>query len=186
MNAWELPRSLNVGGREYAIRTDFRAVLDILAACNDPDLDRDEQMEIMLTILYPDFADMPREHIPDAVERACEFIDCGQKRDGRKRPRLVDWEQDAPVIIPAVNTVAGCEIRAAGMHWWTFCGYYMSIGESLFSSVLRIRLKKAKGEKLEKQEEAFYRENRELVELKKRLSAEDQEAVDKFMAWLDS
>ena len=44
-SAWEFPTSLNVGGVEYEIRTDYRAVLDLLTALNDPELtDEDEQM----------------------------------------------------------------------------------------------------------------------------------------------
>ena len=38
MYAWKLPTSLNVGGKNYKIRTDYRVILDILAAMNDPDI----------------------------------------------------------------------------------------------------------------------------------------------------
>ena len=37
---WSLPRSIELGGEQYAIRTDFRAILDILKAMADPDLKR--------------------------------------------------------------------------------------------------------------------------------------------------
>ena len=38
MYAWNLPTSLNVGGKDYKIRTDYRVILDILSAMNDPDI----------------------------------------------------------------------------------------------------------------------------------------------------
>ena len=38
MYSWDLPTSLNVGGRNYKIRTDYRVILDILTAMNDPDI----------------------------------------------------------------------------------------------------------------------------------------------------
>ena len=38
MDPWKLPTSLEVNGKEYSIRSDFRVVLDILSAMNDPDL----------------------------------------------------------------------------------------------------------------------------------------------------
>ena len=45
-SAWEFPTSLNVGGIDYEIRTDYRAVLDLLAALNDKDLeDEDKRIE---------------------------------------------------------------------------------------------------------------------------------------------
>ena len=51
MDAYSLPTSIDVGGREYAIRTDYRAILDILAAENDPDLTAAEKAEVLLEIL---------------------------------------------------------------------------------------------------------------------------------------
>ena len=78
----------------------------------------------------------------------------------------MDWEQDAPHIIPAVNKVLGGEVRSMReLHWWTFLSAYMEIGQSLFSSVLSVRQKKAKHKKLEKDEEEFYRENKALIDL---------------------
>ena len=38
MSAYDLPVTLEVAGKEYGIRSDFRAVLDILIAMTDPDL----------------------------------------------------------------------------------------------------------------------------------------------------
>ena len=93
----------------------------------------------------------------------------------------MDWEQDAPLIVPAVNKVLGGEIRSMPyLHWWTFLGAYMSIGESLFSEVISIRRKKAKGKKLEKHEQEFYRDNKSLVNMKQRYSEEEQAEIDRL------
>ena len=185
VNTWELPKSLNVGGVDYLIRYDFRAILDILKAYSDPELEADEKVEVMLRILYLDSEKIPVAHIKEAIAKACEFIDCGQKNESKKSPRLIDWEQDAPIIIPAINNVAKCEIRGLPeLHWWTFFGYYMSIGESLLSTVIRIRKKKATGKKLDKWEEEFYRDNRETVELKAKETAEERAEKDSILRWL--
>ena len=42
MSAWELPTTVMVAGSSFAIRSDFRAVLDALAALTDPDLTQQE------------------------------------------------------------------------------------------------------------------------------------------------
>lgn len=168
MSAWELPTCLCVGGKEWDIRTDFRAILDILKYFSDPDYEPDEQWEICLDILYKDYADMPGKLKQEAAEQAVSFIDMGIKDDGKRSPGMMDWEQDAGILVPAVNKAAGCEVRALPyLHWWTFLGYYMEIGESLFSHVLNIRQKKRKRKKLEKWEAEFYRENKKLIDLKK-------------------
>lgn len=190
MYAWKLPTSLYVGGRDYKIRTDYRVILDILAAMNDPDIFEpgmtEDEMQVekvltMLQILYIDFDGMPPSDWKEAAEKACDFIDCGIKDDGTPKPRLMDWEQDAPIIVPAVNKVCKTDIRSVKyMHWWTFFGYYMEIGECMLSTVVSIRDKKRRGKKLEKWEQEFYRSNKKLVDLKAKKierSEEEKEAL---------
>lgn len=185
MNAYDLPSSLTVGGRVYAIRTGWRAVMDIFAAMNDPDLEDMGKQIAMLTILYPEHDSIPAEDIPEAIERACEFIDCGQRPDSEHRPRLIDWEQDAALIMPAVNAVAGKDVRCdPNLHWWTFFGMFMNVEGGLFGNVLHIRQKKAKGKKLEKQEEEFYRENRKIIDLGKKETGEIRAEKDNILKYL--
>ena len=193
MYAWKLPTSLRVGGQNYKIRTDYRVILDILAAMNDPDIFEPgmseeemsaERIMTMLQILYIDFESMPTSEWNEAAEKAREFIDCGIKDDGPHKPRLMDWEQDAPVIVPAVNKVCGKDVRSVKyMHWWTFLGYYMEIGECTLATIVSIRDKKRRGKKLEKWEQEYYRNNKKLIDLKVRKverSEEEKEELRKL------
>lgn len=185
-SAWELPTALRVGGKEWDIRTDFRVIIDVLQYMADPEFE-DVRAEVCLGILFLDFEDMPSSLWEEALLAAREFIDMGsvQSNDNRPKPRLMDWEQDAPIIIPAVNRVLGKEIRGVDyMHWWTFLGAYMEIGECLFSQVVSIRSKKAKGKKLEKNEQDFYKDNRELIQLRKKYSQEDLDEQAEILARL--
>ena len=185
MNAYDLPSSLTVGGRVYAIRTGWRAVMDIFAAMNDQDLEDMGKQIALLTILYPEHDSIPAEDIPEAIARACEFLDCGQRPDSEHRPRLIDWEQDAALIMPAVNAVAGKDVRCdPNLHWWTFFGMFMNVEGGLFGNVLHIRQKKAKGKKLEKQEEEFYRENRKIIDLGKKETSEIRAEKDNILKYL--
>ena len=177
MTPWKLPTSLEVGGVGYSIRTDFRDVLYLIGIFTDPEYEADEKAAICLQVLYENWEDIPPELCSEALERAVDFIDMGAQKDGgRQQPHLMDWEQDAHLIIPAVNRVLGQEVRAVEyLHWWTFLGAYMEIGESVFSQVLSIRQKLSEGKKLEKHERAFYRKNRSTVDLKtKYTEAEDE------------
>ena len=83
MDAWSLPTSLNVAGKEYPIRSDYRVVLDILQCMNDPEIfepdmtedeKRAEQVISMLAILYIDFDDMKPAEWEEAAEKACELL----------------------------------------------------------------------------------------------------------------
>lgn len=185
MDTWRLPESLPVGGEEWKIRSDFRAILDILNHFNNPEYEEDEKWWICLDILFEDFRDMPQELWQEAQQQAILFIDMGAEDDSRPKPRLMDWEQDAPIIIPSINRVIGKEIRALSyLHWWTFMGAYMEIGESLFSQVVSFRKKRASKKKLEKWEKEFYRENKALCDLKKKYTKEEQEEQNRLMAIL--
>lgn len=190
MTAWELPTSLSVSGRDYGIRTDYRVILDILSAMNDPEIfepgmtEREKDMErtlTMLQILYVDFDSMSPKDWQEAADKAKDFIDCGIRDDGKPKPRLMDWDQDAPLIVPAVNKAAKMDVRSVEyMHWWTFFGFYMEIGECLLATVVNIRDKKRRGKKLEKWEKEFYQNNKALVDLKSKReerSEEEKEAL---------
>ena len=195
MDAWRLPTSLEINGKEYRIRTDYRVVLDILSAMNDPDIfepdmteeeKNQERVLTLLEILYIDFDELRPRDYEEAMKKGCEFIDCGFREDKKKpRPQLMNWEQDAPVVIPAINKTVGKDVRAEEyMHWWTFFGAYMEVGESTFATIVSIRDKKAKGKKLEKWEEEYYKEHKELVDLRikkfERSEEEKQELRELF------
>lgn len=159
--------------------------MDIFSAMNDPGLDTDGKAIALLTILYPEHDQIPQQDIPEAISKACEFLDCGQQEKEWPRPRLLDWEQDAALIVPAVNAVSGRDIRLdPNLHWWTFFGMFMSVEGGLFGSVLRVRQKKAKGKKLDKWEEEFYRENKNLVDLKTRETSEVRAEKDNILKYL--
>lgn len=179
-----LPLALDVGGRSYPVRADFRSVLRIIAAFNDPELTDEEKVYVCLRQLYKGFSQIPPEHYAEAYKQAVWFINCGQEPSERSSPRVVDWEKDEQLIFPAVNKVAGQEVRAAQfMHWWTFMGCFQSIDrEDTYGYVLMLRQKKAKGKQLEKWEQEFWNNNRELCDL--RMAASSGAAAEDALAEL--
>lgn len=178
----ELPRTVSVNGRERDVRTDFRDILKIVTAFNDPELEDNEKVYICLFIFYEDFADLNSDDYEEAFKEALRFIDRDAESDV---PSVMDWEQDEAIMFPAINKVAGFETRTAEyVHWWTFMGYYMEISDGVFSNVLSIRLKKAKGKKLEKWEREFWTSNKNICVLKSKLSEEEQAEKDRLNALL--
>lgn len=171
---WGLPTSVEVDGAEYEIRSDFRAILDICAAVNDPELSGEEKTIAALSIFYPDVEDIPPEHWQEALKQCFWFINGGAEPDGRKSPKLVDWEQDYSVIIGPVNRVLGTEARATPyLHWWTFLSAYTEIGDCTFAQVVRIRDKLVRGKSLDKQDREWYHRNRQLVDFKNKYTEAD-------------
>ena len=173
---YELPKSLEVNGVEHPIRYQYTAVLDIIRALNDRELEDEEKVYCLLFILYEDFDEIRVEDYEAAFEAAVDFIDNGMEPDKSDNVKKVDFEQDARLLFPAINRVAGREIRLEpDIHWWTFLGWFMEIGECTYSQVLNIRTKKASGKAREKWEEEFYSKNRKMVDIQVRLTEEEKE-----------
>jgi hypothetical protein len=183
-NPWKelLPTTVEIGGTEYAILSDYRAILDICAALSDPELSDQDKALVALDIFYPEFVDMPQDHYDDAIKRCFWFINCGEEPDSQPAPKLVDWELDFPRIVAPINRVTGSEIRSVEyMHWWTFMSAYMEIGDCLFAQIVRIRERKAKGKPLDKSDAEFYRKNRKIVDMKAQYTEQENAVLDAWM-----
>lgn len=186
---FELPTSITIEDKEYPIRNngDFRMVLDCFTCLQDVELDEQERIITSLCIFYADVTSIEgigevfssQEELMSAIEGMYNFFNCGQQNVGaRQSHKLIDWEQDGQMIISAVNNVAKKEIRAESyVHWWTFMGYYLAIGECPLSTVVSIRDKILKGKKLEKWEQTFRRDNPEYFIWNSK-SVEDKEAEE--------
>ena len=180
---YELPTSLEICDAEYAIRSDYRAVLDICTALSDPDLSAQDKTLVALGIFYEDFEAMPVDHYETALRRCFWFIDGGSEEDTapRKRPKLMDWEQDFQFIVAPVNRVIGTEIRSVEyLHWWSFLSAYYEIGDCVFAQIVRIRNLKAKGKPLDKADREWYQQNRKLVDLKATYTEQENELLKQW------
>lgn len=176
-----LPKSLFVGGVERPIRSDFRVALLILQAYQDVELTDYEKATVCVECLYLDR--IPMEQYEEALKRACWYIDGGNTAHSRASVRVMDWEQDEALIFPAINRVAGKEVRAEEyLHWWTFLGYFMEIGESAFSTVVGIRNKLGRGKQLEKWERDYLREHGEQIKLRPRYTTEEREEIERLQS----
>ena len=183
---FDLPKTVEIGGKAYAIRYDFRVILEIIVMLNDPDLADNEKAQAVVDMFYFDDAPLCKE----AVEACFSFIDGERPNNRKKQPRVLDWEQDFEFIIAPVNRVLGFESRAVdydidtntgGVHWWTFLGAYMEIGpDCLFSQIVSIRDKQARGEKLDKHERKWLNRNNDIVQLKQRFSSAEDDLIKEW------
>ena len=199
MPFYDLPTTAEVGGLELPVRSDYRAALDLIQVMGDPELEDHERALLVMELFYDSWEEqvgfddegnpimvehgwweIAEDDYQEAVNRAFWFVG-GGKAPGKKKPKLMDWEQDFPLIAAPVNRVLGFEVRAVPyMHWWTFLAAYNEIGDCLFAQVVGIRKKKAKGKKLDKSDEAFYRENADIVNFKVRTSSEEEAVFDEW------
>ena len=181
MNPWKLPTSADIGGVQYEINTDYRDVLEIVQYLNDDQMPDFMRWQIAIGLFYE--GDIPDEHFQEAAQYIADFISYGEQ--GKPGPKLLDWEQDAKMIIADVNKTAGQEIRSLPyLHWWSFMSYFHAIGEGQLSTVVSIRKKLKEKKKLEKWEKDYYRSNKEQIDLKKKISPQQQAEIDRLNALL--
>lgn len=166
---YEIPTSITVQDTKYHIRNDgdYRVILECFVALNDVELSETERIFACMVIFcdeidIDDIFTFDEEHLNEFVTKMFAFFNCGEP-DGvgaNAKRKVIDWEQDQQMICAGINKVAGTEVRALTyLHWWTFMGYFCSIGESTLSTVVSIRDKILKGKKLEKYETEFRRDN---------------------------
>ena len=190
---YTLPTTVKIRDNDFKIRNkgDFRMVLDCFNALQDNNLSQQERVISSLIIFYDDvhsYEDLcvlfkDDEDLKLAIEKLYDFFNCNQKEVGAKQNyKLIDWDNDSQIICSAINNVANIEIRSLEyLHWWTFMGYYISIGESVLSTVVSIRHKIATGKKLEKYEKDFRKDNPNYFNFDYRTS-EQREEDAKFRA----
>lgn len=182
MNLWAMPQTHKIVDTVYNLNTDYRDILEIIEYLNDKSRNELLRWRIAVALFY--VQDVPDEHLQEAMNYLAEFISVGAA-DDKSNPKLLDWQQDAQMIVSSVNKVAGKEIRALEhMHWWTFVGLFHEIGEGQLSTIVSIRHKKATNKKLDKWEEEFYQENREKVDFQNHADPEMDAIKAYFDKWL--
>lgn len=186
MDTHRLPTTIKLGDIEYGFNADFRNILYIFEALNDPDLLNGEKIIASLNIFYDDVDSIPNEYKEEATIEMFKFITMGDfnpdEPSKKEEKPLYDWEQDFNIIVAPVNKVLNTDIRGLEfLHWWTFLSAFYEIGECTFSTYVSIRNKLNKNKKLEKYEKTLYNENRDKIVLKKKIDSVTQALMDEIM-----
>lgn len=183
MDKTRLITSVTIDGVECEFNSDYRDILNIFKAFNDPDLLDSEKVIVGLQLFYKT-ADY-KINVNKAVTEMLEFMSYETEDEltpQTKRKPLYDWEQDYAIIIAPINKILNTDIRGLDyLHWWTFLSAFMEIGESTFNTYVGIRDKLNHGKKLEKYEEKILRDNRNKVILKPKVDTTTQSILDDIM-----
>lgn len=182
MELWQLPSRVRLGDKDYPFCTDYRQILSLMGILEDPLLPEAVRWHMALLKFYS--AVIPREQERPAMEYLCRFVAGGQE-PGKAGEKLLDWQLDAPAIIADINALTGREIRQEKyLHWWTFLSFFHSIGQGQLGTLVQLRRKLRRGEKLEPWERQFYREHKDWVDLRRPLNKEELEEKQRLSALL--
>lgn len=184
MAYFENPKSLEIKGKEYKIRTDYRDILTIIEAFEDKSLLQREKLEVMITILFEEKPPL----IEETFKKSYMFLDVDiegmyynkskpNKTNSNTETKLYSFVKDWQLIVAAMNKYFGCSIREMPyLHWFDFIAAFNNLGECSFTSVIDLRRKK-KQNKLNKEEKQYFYKNREWLDL-------DYEEID-YKSMLD-
>lgn len=149
----ELPVTVMVNGREYAVNWGFRAFI-LIEICTFTKDRSDEQKTLdMLNIFYQ--KNIPTD-VGEAVKQLLWFYRCGKEAEIKKKSKTLNqgkrsycFEQDAPYIYAAFRTQYGIDlqdIRNFDLHWWKFKALFESLNDELkISKIMYYRTVDTKG-----------------------------------------
>lgn len=187
MEAYKLPVCVEIKDVVYPINRngEHRVILDIIKAFNDSSLTPEEKAYVTLNIFYDFNLPKDAEDLKFAASEMIKFINRGwqQPKNYVNKKTLIDWNKDYFMIADSLVKVLGYDVRDVEKytHWWTFVGACSQIGEGLLNTVVLIRSKRQKGKKLEKWEQEFYRENREVIDAVSDMSDEEKKKMQNYL-----
>ena len=154
-----LPVSFLIGGREYPISSDFRAMLRLEEIFSSEELTDGEKAERALKLFY---GCIP-EPLEEAVAEMCLFWSCGrQEKEGRAKgegvsqPPIYSFTHDAGLIYGAFLTQYGIDLTQENLHWWQFMALFESLEEDrVLREVMRCRAVEIKGDMPQAQKDYY-------------------------------
>lgn len=160
-----LPETVDIGGVEYPINTDFRTSILFELMMQDTSLSNSEKIRKAVKLYYPQ---KPHD-ISGAVDELLWFYRCGRDEgttkssddeDEEESPQrlIYSFEHDAEYIYAAYLGQYGIDLQdVEDLHWWKFRAMFKSLEESCeFVKIMGYRSIKVTS-KMSKEQQSFYR-----------------------------
>ena len=135
------PTTVEVGGKEYSLNTDFSVWIEIEHLF----LDREERCGVrlakILALAYPKLPDDPH----GALEKVIWFYSGGKRLAEREETKIVsvplyDLKRDFEYICAGFLGEFGINLLTEDMHWWKFRLLFSCLGEDCkFSKIVGYR-----------------------------------------------
>jgi len=160
----KLPHSVNIGGIEIQVNTDFRFSITFEEMIKEYDLEEDEQkkefwdkaLKLYYPILNIDFDKSTVEeknmfnfiidNVNEAIDKLMWFYICGREhikntQDQRQsKEEIYNFTYDEPKIYASFMQQYGRNIREEDIHWWDFKALFDGLNEDTeMKKVISIR-----------------------------------------------
>lgn len=176
----KLPETVEIGGREYPIKTDFREWIHFETVLSDPRESDQSKMLCLLTM----FRELPLK-FNDALQAAMKFYAGNDmktepgKQTGtetqKTSPRIYSYEHDADYIYSAFWSQYVIDLQEAELHWWQFKALFKGLEETN----LIVKIMGYRGTDLsqikDKEQKRFYRRMKRVYKLPDMRTEEQRE-----------
>lgn len=173
-----LPTTIEIGGTEYEIDSDFRTAIRFALLMQDSAIADNVKLDIAL---YMFFGEADILNVEEAVEQILLFYQCGKtdKKGGSgKAPakRVYDFEYDADLIFSAFLEQYGIDLqKIAYLHWWKFRALFVGLSENTeFMKIVGYRSVEITGD-MSKAQKAHYKKLKALYALPDNRTEEEKE-----------
>lgn len=131
-----LPDTVEVDGRAFHIRSDFRISIMFELMISDKELSEKQKLQQMLSLYYVD--EIPK-NVNEAIEQILNFYACGKQRkkkdsNGSKRKGITSpvysFDYDDGMIFAAFYDQYGIDLNDIEfLHWWKFKAMFDALKE---------------------------------------------------------
>ncbi len=156
-----LPETVDINGRDYEIRSDFRYSVMFEILMLDNDVPEREKVPKALSIYFPI---IPRDRAA-AVDKMLWFYKCGKEESGQKqrvaarrsKERIYSFDYDDDYIYAAFMAQYRIDLATEPLHWWAFRALFRALSsDNEFVKIMEYRGIEIK-DNMTKEQKAFYR-----------------------------
>jgi len=128
----QLPTSLIIGGKAYAINTDHRTSIEFEELLNNKTLEDKEIWDRALNLYYP----IIPQDLSEAIQQMLWFYRCGKELKQTKenetsnKDEIYSFEYDGDSICSAFKEQYSIDLTNEPLHWWRFKAYFNSLNEN--------------------------------------------------------
>jgi len=133
-----LVESVNVNGKTYKLKTDFRDVLRMFDALKNPSYTAEARIWCAVSAVV----EKPPKGVPDqlACLAAAKAALIPEEKAGKKGERVTDFDQDADMIRAAFRQAYGIDLYRQKLHWTEFTELLNNLPEGTrYASIIDIR-----------------------------------------------
>lgn len=171
----KLPQAIEVGGRFYRIKTDYRYWLRFLQIVKEPATLDD------FDFLYLDDIPEDKQAGVDALVEFCFIKNPLPRSTGGNSEPVFSYEQDEDLIYAAFYEQYSIDLLKTNLHWHQFSALLNGLHGTKLDDVIAFRAFEPNDKSTYEQ---YMQKMKQAWELETKLSQEEQEALERFDALL--